>query len=879
MFASVVAQLLNGLAGASSLFLVAAGLTLIFGVTRVVNFAHGSLYMLGAYGAYALIDALPKGALGFWGGVLIAAVAVAALGALIEVLLLRRIYQAPELLQLAATFGVVLIVRDAALAIWGAEDLLGPRAPGFRGAVDFVGRAVPTYELLLLALGPLVLVALWLLIARTRFGVLVRAATENRVLVGALGIDERRLFTLVFALGAFLAGAAGALQLPREPANLGMDLAIIAEAFVVTVVGGLGSIPGAFVAALIIGLTKALCIAAGTVTLGDFSIAFPKLTLAAEFVVMAVVLAVRPHGLAGSPLAPAPVTRVPEQRTLVLPPGRRSAIAAFAALILAALLPLAGDEYTLILATDVLIVALFAASLQFMMGPGGMASFGHAAYFGLGAYAAAIAVKHGLPMEVALALAPAVALAGALLFGWFCVRLSGVYLAMLTLAFAQIVWSIAFQWDAVTGGSNGLVGVWPAAWLGSKLAYYGFVLAVTAGALAALAWLAHAPFGYSLRAARDSPLRAEAVGIDVRSTQWSAFAAGRHVRRACRRPLRVFEGQHFAGNARDSTLGRRARRRAARWSQRARRTADRRRGFHVAFGHARARDRILARGNGGCNPADRARVPDGPRRRMAAHGFESRAVSTPTLAVDRIAKSFGGVDAVREVSFTVAAGELVALIGPNGAGKTTCFNLVNGQLAPDAGTITLVGRRIDGLPPREVARAGVGRTFQVAATFASMSVRENVQVALLAHAGLQNGVASRATDRLRDEADALLARVGMTRLADQGCATLAYGDAKRVELALALANAPRLLLMDEPTAGMSPRARTRLMQLAVELARHDGIAVLFTEHDMDVVFGHADRVLVLDKGRLIAQGTPDAIRADARVQAVYLGEDAVPAPR
>jgi branched-chain amino acid transport system ATP-binding protein len=249
-------------------------------------------------------------------------------------------------------------------------------------------------------------------------------------------------------------------------------------------------------------------------------------------------------------------------------------------------------------------------------------------------------------------------------------------------------------------------------------------------------------------------------------------------------------------------------------------------------------------------------------------------MSAPTLVVDRIAKSFGGVDAVRGVSFSVAAGEVVALIGPNGAGKTTCFNLVNGQLAPDAGTITLDGVRVDGRPARAIAHAGVGRTFQVAATFASMTVRENVQVALLAHADAQNNLTTRATDRYRAEADALLDRAGITRLADQGCATLAYGDAKRVELALALATAPRLLLMDEPTAGTSPRTRRRLMELATELARRDGIAVLFTEHDMDVVFGHADRVLVLDKGKLIAEGTPDAIRADARVQAVYLGQDA-----
>jgi len=258
---------------------------------------------------------------------------------------------------------------------------------------------------------------------------------------------------------------------------------------------------------------------------------------------------------------------------------------------------------------------------------------------------------------------------------------------------------------------------------------------------------------------------------------------------------------------------------------------------------------------------------------LAASASAGVVQPAPVLRVDRLTKSFGGEDVVHEVSFAVAAGELVALIGPNGAGKTTCFNLVNGQLAPDAGTVSLSGERIDGLPPRAIARMGVARTFQVAATFASMTVRENVQIALLAHAGAHRSIAARATDRLCAEADALLERVRMTKFAGAGCATLAYGDAKRVELALALAGAPRLLLMDEPTAGMSPRSRDRLMQLAADLAREKRIAVLFTEHDMDVVFDHADRIIVLDRGRVIAEGRPDAIRADPRVQAVYLGDD------
>ena len=241
------------------------------------------------------------------------------------------------------------------------------------------------------------------------------------------------------------------------------------------------------------------------------------------------------------------------------------------------------------------------------------------------------------------------------------------------------------------------------------------------------------------------------------------------------------------------------------------------------------------------------------------------------LAVRDLSKAYGGVQAVRNVSFSVAAGELLAMIGPNGAGKTTCFNMLNGQAAPDAGTIEFEGRSLAGLAPRSIWRLGVGRTFQITATFGSMSVRENVQMALLSHHRRLWSLTSLATRCFVDQANALLARVGMLEQAERPCAVLAYGDLKRVELAIALANQPRLLLMDEPTAGMAPQERNELMQLAAELARSGGIAVLFTEHDMDVVFTHADRVIVLSGGELIAEGRPEAVRADARVREVYLG--------
>ena len=276
-FSGFVVQMLNGLAGASSLFLVSAGLSLIFGVTRIVNFAHGSFFMVGIYAAYSLVAVLGNVlgvTLGFWFALLLAALAVGVLGAAVEVLLLRRLYRAPELFQLLATFALGLVIKDGVLWFWGAEDLLGPRAPGLAGSIDVLGRQFPTYDLFLIAAGPLVLGALWLLLNRTRWGTLVRACAQDREMVSALGVNQAWLFTAVFALGSLLAGLGGALQLPRESANLDMDLNLIGAAFVVVVVGGMGSISGAFVAALLIAELKAVCIWLGLVDVMGVSLSF-----------------------------------------------------------------------------------------------------------------------------------------------------------------------------------------------------------------------------------------------------------------------------------------------------------------------------------------------------------------------------------------------------------------------------------------------------------------------------------------------------------------------------------------------------------------------------------------------------------------------------
>lgn len=506
-------QFLTGLANASSLFLVASGLSIIFGVSRIVNFAHGSLYMLGAYVAYSLVERLGTAGGSFWLAILAAALAVALLGLLLEITLLRKIYHAPELLQLLATFGVVLVVQDAVLMIWGPEDLLGPRAPGLAGAMRILGQAIPQYDLFLIVLGPMVLAALWLLFHRTHWGTLVRAATHDRDMVAALGVNQAFLFTSVFTLGAFLAGLGGALQLPRGAVSHVMDLQIIVEVFVVVVIGGLGNVFGAFLAAAIIGELNAFGI-----------LVFPQMTLVLTFLAMAVILVVRPWGLRGKPQAVAHGAASSADRPLrPLSPTARKALAVIAALLL--VLPWIGGDYATNIATEMAIYALFAVSLHLLTGIGGMVSFGHAAYFGLGAYGAAMAVKSlGLPMELALFAGPLAGAMGAVVFGWFCVRLSGVYLSMLTLAFAQITYAVVFQWSSVTGGDNGILGVWPSSWASGPVPFYYLTLVVCGAAIIALRHIVFSPFGYTLRAARDSEIRADAIGIDARFHRWLTFA-------------------------------------------------------------------------------------------------------------------------------------------------------------------------------------------------------------------------------------------------------------------------------------------------------------------------------------------------------------------
>lgn len=520
-------HLINGLASAASLFLLASGLSLIFGVTRVLNFAHGSFFMLGLYLAYDLSEWLTRlftpiwPGLGFWLAIPIAAGLTAAMGALLQLLVLRPVEGRNELIQLLATFAVMLLLQDFALWVWGPEDLLGMRAPGLSGSLELWGQRLPTYDVFLMLLAP---VCWWLLhqwVNRSAWGMNVRAATEDRQMTAALGIRPQWLFVSVLALGCGLAGLGGALQLPREPASLALDVQRIGDAFAVVIIGGMGSIHGAGLAALLITAIQSICVALGTSRLGPVEVVWSQWSQALTFALMVVVLIWRPWGLLGRPLKANPVAANPGPGPATT--HRRWWLMGLWLVVAWPWLQAHGS-YAWVLGIDVAIAMLYASGLRLLLGPAGLHTFGHAAYFGLGAYAAA-ALHLGWGWDLIAAAVGAVLVSGAVAWalGALCINHLGVYLAMITLSMAQVVWAVAHQWESVTGGSNGLTGVWPSATWQSPEALLGFGLALNLAVGWGLHRLLRSPAGLALQAAEQSPQRAWVMGLPVKGLRWSAF--------------------------------------------------------------------------------------------------------------------------------------------------------------------------------------------------------------------------------------------------------------------------------------------------------------------------------------------------------------------
>ena len=511
-----VIQLLGGLSYATTLFLMAAGLTLIFGVTRIVNFAHGSFFMMGAlFTAHWVSNWFPA-----WGesaalyllAIFLGAACAGIVGAVAEFLLLRRLAGAPELYQLVATFGLTLAMHDAMQWCFGPDEVFAPRFPGLKGSLQIGEDFFPVYQLAMIVLGPLVWLGLHLLLRHSRFGRRLRAATQDRGMLAALGVNPKPLMLGAVVLGCALAGLGGALQLPREPAHLQMDMNVIVETFVVVVTGGLGSIGGAFVAALLIGLVHAFGISV-----------FPQATLVLVFVTMAVVLVFRPQGLFGMSVSSSDAPREIAQKFRGL---QLSTLATSVVVAIFVLLPTAawrGGPYWQTLAADALILMIFGISLQSMMALGGLVSFGHAAFFALGAYGAALShTLWGASLPVALAAGCGAALLVAAVFGAAVVRSAGVYLAMLSLALAQVIWAGATQWVGLTGGDNGLIGLTLVGEQSQPL-FYGLLVVLALLSVFALKWLGQSVLGAALQALRDAPLRAAASGLPVGWLKYRIF--------------------------------------------------------------------------------------------------------------------------------------------------------------------------------------------------------------------------------------------------------------------------------------------------------------------------------------------------------------------
>jgi branched-chain amino acid transport system permease protein len=504
--------LVNGMGIAAGLFIVSSGLTVIFGVSRVYNFAHGSLFMLGAYFAYSITTALPSGPLWFILGIILAALCVGVVGLVIELLVMRRLYTVPHHLQIIATFGIFLIVRDVALSVWGPIQLVTEPVPVLSDPLRIFGLYIPSYYLLMVAVAGLIFAILTYVFHRTRWGTLIRAAIEDREMVSALGVNQSVLFTSVFVLSAMLAGLAGGLETLRVSASLDMDIRLLIDAFAVVVIGGMGSVGGSLVAAILVGLLTAT----GTTY-------FSELSMALVFITMAVVLLVRPQGFFGKPMGGGAEEHAADE-TVLKPAGTTAGTLWVVVIALMAAAPLFIGAYGLASLSEILIWIFFAWTFYLLAGPGGMVSLGHAAFFGVGLYVPALLYTYyDTSMLTGLIVGPVAAAFAAAIAAFATARLKGIYFAMLTLALAQILWSVVYQWVELTNGETGLIGIWPDAWASDPRAFYYLTLCVAVFGIILMRRIVFSPFGYALRATRDSAGRADAIGLNIFWLRWTAL--------------------------------------------------------------------------------------------------------------------------------------------------------------------------------------------------------------------------------------------------------------------------------------------------------------------------------------------------------------------
>jgi ABC-type branched-subunit amino acid transport system ATPase component/ABC-type branched-subunit amino acid transport system permease subunit len=573
--------------------------------------------------------------------------------------------------------------------------------------------------------------------------------------------------------------------------------------------------------------------------------------------------------------------------------------------------PDASPRFEIYLGTTALVLALWAVSYNLMLGYAGMVSFAHAAYYGVGAYTVALLFEHyKVPVLAGLALAPLAGAVIGLLTGLIALRAVRLYFSLLTLAISQLLFTLAFNWYDVTGGDNGISSLIVPDWLSDYTTQYYFVGGVVALCLVLMFVITRSPFGAALVAIRENRERARSVGINVWAYELAVYTLGA--------TFAAVAGGLFA------VYQQRAYPEMMYWTQNAIPVVVTLLGgtgaflgpvigavvytvldnqlsksfpyqFDVLLGAIVLAVVLIVPGGFSSLPqlftslrsryrgtsadeesagtaveeADVAKVV----RIETRHADTPPAASgEPLLVVTGVSKSFGGLKAVHNVNLTVMGGDRHAIIGPNGAGKSTLFNLITGRLRPDSGRITFAGRDITGRPPHSIARAGIGRAFQITMIFPKLTVLQNLQYAMLAHRGQTARLWGRAESRFRDEAMDLLEAVGLGRYASLPAGQLSHGDQRAIELAISLALGSRLVLLDEPTAGMSAFETQKAMELVRQVALEKHLTLLFCEHDMEVVFGTARTVTVMHQGRVLTEGTPEEVRANPDVQKIYLGE-------
>jgi branched-chain amino acid transport system permease protein len=910
-----VIQILTGIASGAILFLVASGLTLVFGALRIANFAHGSLYMIGAYLMLSIGDRVGFGNVTFWISLLLAGLAAALIGGVMEVVALRPIYGRANLTQLIVTFGLVLIVTGVVRGIYGPVPRGTQLPPALDGSVEILDRSFPLYQLFLIGLAAAVALFLWVILYRTQLGRTIRAAVSDPELLALSGSNVRWLFTGVFSIGAFLAGLAGAAIASQGAVNIGMDIDVIVRAFIIVVIGGVGSLTGALVGSLLVGTAESLGI-----------LWLPSVSFVLVFVLLVLVIAVRPRGLFGreesltrAASIPIRLPRLSLER-FTSTSGRRSRVAdrllwvlAAGGIVIGALAPFILSTANVLIAISALCFALFALSLNLLIGTAGLISFGHALYFGFGAYSVGILItRYGWSPLAALAVTPAIGAAVALVVGPIVLRATALYFALLTLGLAQLGFVVAQGWTDLTGGSNGIHGDFAPGWAFDLDNLYWLVFGCVLFCTALLFIITRSPFGDALRGIRENRRRAEFTGLWLKGYELAALVFAGVFASIAGGLFAVSQGQaypdllhwtfsalpvimallggigYFLGPAAGAFfytfLNNDLANRTVYW--------DLIVGLIVLFvalimpgGLAGAVRGIVAlvaapferlwtrRPARESAPASRAGTPE-LRTVTAPHpGPGEGGSSAPILVVEGFSKSFGGLKAVRGVSFQVRRGAMHAIIGPNGAGKTTLFNLITGLLRPDEGRVSLDDHEITGQAPWRVVKRGLGRSFQQTNVFWALSVLDNIVLAEAAGRNATKRVYGRMPAQVRERALGILRRLGLGTLARVPATELSHGDQRSLELAAALAVKSRLLLLDEPTAGLSPRETNASVEMIRQVAEEQGLTVLFIEHDMDVVFGVADVITVLHEGSVLAEGTPDEIRRNPAVRRAYLGED------